>query len=132
MEIKFKDVSSVSGTHRISEGAFPGYSIYHLEECEALLPHAAAEVAYGNLWYGILRPDLILSSEIEMKRMVGRIIDGGGEVIPRMYGNFFGFLFNGATWSYAESIDDNWVFLLNTKNPVQYRLNGCFRIKGDL
>jgi hypothetical protein len=101
--------------------------IYSLEQVDGQPPMTAAQKAFGVLWYGDLKPDLILSSEVYMKKMVRRIIPNQRKA--GMYGCNFGFFLNGAIWSYSEEVDcsEGWVFILNTKYPTAPHLNGCYK-----
>lgn len=109
--------------------AVPGYIVQHLQEFDGGPPFTAAQKAYGSLWYGNQRPDIILSSEAMMKRMIKRLIPSQHK--PVMYGKNFGFMFNSAKWSHPDGlgfeIEDGWVFMLNTGNPTDIKLNGCYR-----
>ena len=111
----------------VTKNAVPGYICQRLE-LDGDAPITTACKAFYSLTYGNQRPDLILSSEATMKRMVRCLIDD--QRVPTMYGCNFGFWFMGATWSHPEDyeIEDGWVFMLNTKEPLNFRLNGCYRM----
>lgn len=113
----------------VTKSAIPGYVLRYLHGCDGMPPITAAQAAFGELWYGPEKPDLILSSEAMMKRMVRCIAEE--HLKPVMYGNNFGFMFNDARWSHPGGngfeIEDGWVFMLNTKNPTNFMLNGCYK-----
>lgn len=112
---------------KVTKHAIPGYICRHLEDCDGEGPLGAATRAYGTLWYGNQHPDLILSSEDMMNNTMRKFKPGA--IRPVMYGNNSAFFFNGAIWSYPEDrdFDKEWVFMLNTKNPLNFQLNGCYR-----
>jgi hypothetical protein len=115
--------------YNVTEDAIPNFTVQYFEQCNTDPPLTGMSKLYGELTYGNLRPDLILSSEKMMKRVVRLIIPNQRK--PVMYGCNFGFFFNGAIWSHPENlgveIDDGWVFLLNTTMPHNPRLNGCMK-----
>lgn len=102
-------------------------SIYSLEQVDGQPPMTAAMRAFGILWYGMMKPDLVLSSEAYLKKVVRILKDD--QRVPVMYGCNFGIVFQGGTWSYNDAVDcsEGWVFVLNTKYPKSPHLNGCYR-----
>ena len=112
----------------VTEDAIPGFIIQNLEKYNVDPPLTGISKVFGELTYGNQHPDLILSSEKMMKRMVRCLKPG--DCKPMMYGCNFGFSFMGAIWSHSENtgvdIDEGWVFVLNRNYPDNYRLNGCY------
>jgi hypothetical protein len=117
--------------YNVTEDAIPGFVVQYFEQYNDDPPltgamHLSAELTYGNLY-----PDLILSSEKMMKRVLACLKDDQRK--PAMYGCNCGFLFRNAIWSHSEntgvSIDDGWVFMLNRNHPKNARLNGCMKAK---
>ncbi len=115
--------------YNVTEDAIPGFTVQYFEQYNTDPPLTGMFKLVGELMYGNLHPDLILSSEKMMKRFVRLIIPGQRK--PLMYGCNFGFFFNGAIWSHPENtgveIDDGWVFLHNRSMPDNLRLNGCMK-----
>lgn len=113
----------------ITDDAIPGFIVQRFEQFDADPPITGAHKLFGQLTYGNQHPDLILSSEKMMKRVVSCIIPK--QVQPSMYGCNFGFNFNHAVWSHPENlsfeIPDGWVFMLNRIFPENPRLNGCMK-----
>ena len=111
----------------VTKNAVPGH-IVQLLDLHGDGPITTAMKAYGSLTYGNQRPDLILSSEAMMKRMVRYIVPD--QIVPVMYKRNFGFHLCDAIWSHPKDyeIEDGWVFMLNTKEPLNFRLNGCYRM----
>jgi hypothetical protein len=101
--------------------------VFDLEGVDGQPPMTAAMRAFGLLWYGNLKPDLVLSSETYLKKIVRILKDGQRR--PVMYGCNFGIMFQGGVWSYNDAVDcsEGWVFVLNTKYPKSARLNGCYK-----
>jgi hypothetical protein len=113
----------------VTEDAMPGFVVRYFEEHNGDPPLTGMQKLLGQCWFGATRPDLILSSEKMMKRMVRLLIYDQRK--PVMYGCNFGFYFNGAVWSYPDGtgvdIADGWVFVLNREHPLSPRLNGCMK-----
>lgn len=119
---------------KVSKSAVLGFVFQYLQEVDGHPPLTAATMAWGSLCYGNQHPDLILSSEAMMKRMV-RILKDDHRV-PVMYGVNFGFRFMDAIWSHSDGtgvdIEEGWVFMLNRDNPTNFMLNGCYKpMMGD-
>lgn len=118
-----------SPEYNVTEDAIPGFTVQYFEQYNSDPPITGAQKLYGQLTYGNVHPDLILSSEKMMKRMVRCFVPAHRK--PVMYGCNFGFFFNGSIWSHAEGTDsdigDGWVFILNREHPLNPRLNGCMK-----
>lgn len=114
---------------RITEQMVPGFVVQYFEKYNSEPLITGAGHLFSELSWGNLRPDLILSSEKMMKRVVYCLKEN--ERQPVMYGCNFGFLFQSAIWSHPDNtgieIEDGWVFMLNRYLPRVARLNGCMK-----
>jgi len=115
--------------YNVTEDAIPGFTVQYFERYNSDPPLTGATELYNECTYGNVHPDLVLSSEKMMKRMVAVMEDR--HRVPAMYGCNFGFYFLRTVWSHPENtgveIDDGWVFMLNRKHPLNPRLNGCIK-----
>ena len=130
---KYEEIPIFPGQRQkfiVTKNAVPGFICQMIQVAEGKPPITAASKAYASLCFGNERPNLIISSEARMKHMLSCFKDKTG-MEPAIYGWNVGFLFMNTIWTHPANmgfeINDDWVFMLNSKHPTDFRLNGCYR-----
>lgn len=85
----------------------------------------ASHKAFGSLWYGDVKPTLILSTEAVMMRTLRILMPSARK--PAMYGGNTGFMLNGAIWSHDGEVEEGVVYVLNQNFILDSKLNGFYR-----
>lgn len=106
----------------VTRTAVSGFTVRRITDADKKPPMTAAMTCFGSLWWGTKKPTLILSTKRFMEWIRDRIMKPD-QVTP-VNG---GFLFNGAVWTYRDTIQPGWVFMLNEEYPNDPKFNGCYQ-----